>query len=92
MPTLTEAKRLLRFWDKGNSATLADSLRYHFAAHGEEVGTSDVWQYVKEAKAFSQDLRGARAVDIGNGKTWYVKSGRYVIKNPDGKILSFGRR
>ena len=88
--TLGEAKQLVGGWSKGTFETTGNSLRYHFAEHGTELGAKNVWQYMRKAEAFLNNLRGAKTMALEGGGTRYTKSGRYIILDKDKKILSFG--
>jgi filamentous hemagglutinin len=69
---------------------VADSIKYHFKRHGTEVGASNEWQYLRKAEAFNQNLRGARKSYLPDGRTRYMKDGKYIIKDAEGKIISYG--
>jgi RHS repeat-associated protein len=89
--TLAEAKALLGSWGRGSFGTLAASLRYHFAEHGAEVGARTMLQYLRKAAEFSRTAaRNATRYLLENGKIRYVKDGKYVIKDAEQKIISFG--
>jgi RHS repeat-associated protein len=90
VPTLSEAKKLFGLWDKSTFDTLADSLRYHFNEHGEELGAKNVWQFMRKAEGFKQNLRGAGRAALDGGKTRYMKNGKYIILDGNGNIVSFG--
>ena len=80
-------------WSKGSFDSVEDSLQYHFKEHGEEVGATNIDQYVRKAEGFSQNLRGAHKSYPPNGTPGavrYTKNGKYIIIGPNGKILSFG--
>lgn len=81
-------------WNKGTFDTPEDSLMYHFKKHGQEVGASDVEQYLRKAEAFSEQLRGAtkKSIDYPTpGVTRYYKNGKYVDKIGN-QIISFGKQ
>ena len=80
---LSEAKNLVGGWSKGTLNTMADSLRYHFAEHGTEVGAKNVWQYMRKAAGFKQNLKGASKASLENGATRYTKKGQYIILDRD---------
>ena len=88
--TLQEAKRLISLWSKGTFPTVTESIKYHFARHGAEVSAEEVWAYLRKAEGFSNNLRKARKMNLDFGYVRYMKSGFYVIKDINGKILSFG--
>jgi len=85
-----EANELVSSWAKGTFPTVSESIKYHFARHGKEVAAEDVWQYLRKSAAFARNLRGARTNELEIGVLRYMKKGYYVIRNEDGKILSFG--
>lgn len=87
---LKEAKELMSGWSQGSFRTVAASIRYHFGAHGAEVGTTQVWQYLRRADAFRRNLRGASRNYLEGGKTRYTKKGRYVILDENSRIISWG--
>ncbi len=88
--SLKEAKKLVSLWSKGTFPTVAQSIRYHFAVHGKSVSAENIWQYLRKAESFSANLRGTRKSELEIGFIRYMKSGYYIIKNNEGKILSFG--
>ena len=91
MPQVTfkEAKKLVSFWGKGTFPSAAESIKYHFARHGREVSAQNVWQYLRKAFAFNENLRGARTSEIDVKVVRYMKSGYYIIKDEVGKCLSY---
>jgi hypothetical protein len=88
--TFPEAKKLVRLWSNGTFPTVAESIRYHFARHGESLLAKSVWQYLRKAGNFSNNLRNARKSTLENDKIRYMKNGFFVIINLQGKIVSFG--
>jgi RHS repeat-associated protein len=89
--TLTEAKALVGAWARGSFNTVSKSLTYHFARHGEEVGAKTMLTYLRKAADFARTAeKGATKTILGNGMTRYEKAGRYVIKDANGNIISFG--
>jgi hypothetical protein len=88
--TFTEAKKLIRLWSRGTFPTVAESIRYHFARHGESLSAKDVWQYLRKSAKFVNNLRNARKKNLNDGKNRYMKNGFFVIIDLDGKIVSFG--
>ncbi len=88
--TFSEAKTLVGAWAKGTFDSVFDSIRYHFATHGSEVGAKDFLQFLRKATEFSRSLRGATRTYLSDGKIRYEKNGRFVIKDAEGFILSFG--
>ena len=80
-------------WHEGSFASAGESLAYHFAEHGEEVGAASAEQYLNKALEFSKSLRRAASAPVDGlteGVTRYSKSGRYIDLAPDGRIISFG--
>jgi pyocin large subunit-like protein len=88
--TLLEAKKLLSLWSKGTFPTVAESIKYHFTVHGKSVSAKNVWQYLRKVESFAANLRGARKSILDNESIRFMKGGHYIIKNREGKILSFG--
>jgi len=87
---MAEAKNLVGAWGRGSFKTVSASLRYHNEVHGAEVGAKNVWQYMRKAEAFKQNLKGATKHAVENG-TRYEKNGKYIILDKDKKILSYGK-
>ena len=77
-------------WGRGTFNNRAESLRYHLVELGEEVGAGNVWQYMRKAKSFKQNLHGAGKAYLDNGRTRYMKSGQYITLDQNGKIVSYG--
>jgi RHS repeat-associated protein len=88
--TYTEAKTLVGAWGKGTFRTLSDTIGYHFEKHGGEVGAENVLQYLRKAFEFGRNLKGATKKFLEEGAIRYEKSGRYIIKDAEGNILSYG--
>ena len=88
--SLHEAKKLVSLWSKGTFPTVADSIKYHFAVHGKDVSAQNIWQYLRKAANFAANLRGAKKSFLDGGYIRFMKDGNYIIKNNEGKILSFG--
>lgn len=88
--TFREAKQLVSKWSKGTFPTISESIKYHFARHGAEVSAENIWQYLRKANNFAENLRGAGKGELEKGFTRYMKNGYYIIKDTKGKILSFG--
>ena len=76
-------------WGKGTFETVEKSLAYHSEKHGEEVGAESLLQYLRKAEGFNQNLRGATKSVLDNAIR-HSKNGKYIIKDLEGKILSFG--
>jgi RHS repeat-associated protein len=88
--TYSEAKTLVGAWGKGTFRTLSDTIAYHFEKHGGEVGAQNVLQYLRKASEFSRNLKGATKRFLEGGAIRYEKNGRYIIKDAEGNILSYG--
>lgn len=88
--TLQEAKRRVSSWSKDTFTTVAESIKYHFARYGAEVSAENIWEYLRKTESFGNNLRKSRKMNLDFGYVRYMKSGFYVIKNINGKILSFG--
>jgi len=72
---------------------VADSIRYHFGEHGEEVGAENVWQYLRKADNFgSLKGRGIPIEGRTDGVLHYFKGDRYIDVAPGGGIISYGAR
>jgi len=88
LPTLSEAKRLVRAWAPDPiTARRSDSIRYHF----EEHGGADLWQYLRDARRVSLTLRGTGRPIPGRtlGVQGYQTKNGYIHISPRG-IISFG--
>jgi hypothetical protein len=81
--SLTEAKKLINKWDKGNHYTICDSIRYHVKKHGD----GDTLKYLR--KAYNFNKKGAHHFTRSDGSTIYKrKSGEYLIERY-AKIVSY---
>lgn len=89
-----EMKELKEKWGEGSFDSVEDSIEYHYKTHGEEVGASDLRQYLRKAKEFARNLKRARNLGEVDGATpgviRYEKNGRYIDLAPNGDIISFG--
>ena len=89
-----EMEELKKKQGKGSFKNTENSVEYHFNEHGEEVGASDLRQYLRKAKEFARNLKRARKVGRVKGRTpgviRYEKNGRYIDLAPNGDIISFG--
>jgi RHS repeat-associated protein len=83
-----EIATLSKKWSKGSFNSLEDSLAWHFKKHGAEVEAKDLLQYLRKADGFIS--KNADRFPSGDGGTRFVKNGRYIIKNLEGLIVSFG--
>ena len=81
-------------WAKGTHPSSEASLEKHFKDHGAEVGAADKEQYLRKAKGFKQNLRGATKSPVSGGTEGvirYKKLDKYIDLAPDGTIISFGK-
>ena len=87
-------EELKKKWGGGSFDDVDDSIEHHYKKHGEEVGPSDLRQYLRKAKEFARNLKRARIVGRVKGKTpgviRYEKMGKYIDLAPNGDIISFG--
>ena len=89
-----EIATLSKKWSKGSFDTLEDSFAKHFDKHGAEVGARDLLQYLRKADAFASDLArgsGPKRVPLPEGATRFIKSGKFIIKDAEGLIRTFGK-
>jgi len=81
--SLSEAKKLMKRWDRGNHETLSDSIRYHVGKHGE----GNTLKYLRKAYNFKK--KGAHKAMRSDGSTIYKrKSDEYLIAR-NSKIVSY---
>jgi hypothetical protein len=81
----SEYQRLSRLWGQGSFKNIAESLRYHYTKHGR----SSFATYLRKADSFN--YRGAQKISRSDGTTIHRRSsGEFVIKDRDGKIVSYG--
>lgn len=85
-----EGARLLSQWGRGTFESVAESVLYHFGKHGEEVGAEGTLQYLRKAEGFASNLKRARRVKLEGGAVRFEKKGRFLIKDAEGLIVSFG--
>jgi RHS repeat-associated protein len=89
-----EAKTLVGAWAKDPiKGTISSAIKYHFKEHGAQVGARNVVSYMRKALHFAKNLKGAKSHPVEGlteGVTRYIKNGRYVDLDPQGKIISFG--
>jgi RHS repeat-associated protein len=86
-----EIATLSQKWSKGTFETLDESLAYHFEKHGLRAGTADsLLQYLRQADSFAENLQRSRTIRLSEGATKFIKNGRFLIKDVEGKIVSFG--
>lgn len=82
-------------WNKGSLSSPEESVAFHFYEHGEEVGATDISQYLRKADGFKANLRGAHKSYVEgyvDGVIRYSKNGKYIDLAPDGSIVSFGKQ
>jgi hypothetical protein len=82
-------------WAQGSYSSPEESLIKHFEKHGAEVGAENVEQYLRQAEAFADNLKGARKVynipGVTPNVTRYYKNGKYIDMVGDW-IISFGKQ
>lgn len=77
-------------WAKGTHPSSEASLEKHFKDHG----AADKEQYLRKAKGFKQNLRGATKSPVSGGTEGvirYKRLDKYIDLAPDGTIISFGK-
>jgi len=87
----SEVTQLVGRWGRGSFETVGQSLLYHFFKHGEEVGAHDMLTYLRKADGFAANLKRAKAVPLAEGAVRIEKKGMYIIKDANGRILSYGK-
>ena len=88
-----ELEELKDGWGKGSFPDKEATIKYHYNKHKEEVGADSLLQYLRKAKAFSKNLRGAKKREVTGatkGVMKYEKNGKYIEIAPNGDIISFG--
>ena len=88
-----ELEELKDGWGKGSFSNKEATIEYHYKKHKEEVGADSLLQYLRKAKAFSKNLRGAKKSNVmgaTKGVIKYEKNGKYIEIAPNGDIISFG--
>ena len=88
-----ELEELKDGWGKGSFPDKEATIKYHYNKHKEEVGADSLLQYLRKAKAFSKNLRGAKKREVTGatkGVMKYEKNGKYIEIAPNGDIVSFG--
>ncbi|WP_338985685.1 hypothetical protein [Fusobacterium animalis] len=88
-----ELEELKDGWGKGSFSDKEATIKYHYNKHKEEVGADSLLQYLRKAKAFSKNLRGAKKSNVmgaTKGVIKYEKNGKYIEIAPNGDIISFG--
>ena len=88
-----ELEELKDGWGKGSFSDKEVTIKYHYNKHKEEVGADSLLQYLRKAKAFSKNLRGAKKRKVTGatkGVIKYEKNGKYIEIAPNGDIISFG--
>ncbi|PHH95413.1 hemolysin [Fusobacterium polymorphum] len=59
-----ELEELKDGWGKGSFSDKEATIEYHYKKHKEEVGADSLLQYLRKAKAFSKNLRGAKKSNV----------------------------
>ena len=88
-----ELEELKDGWGKGSFSDKEATIKYHYNKHKEEVRADSLLQYLRKAKAFSKNLRGAKKREVTGatkGVIKYEKNGKYIEIVPNGDIISFG--
>ena len=88
-----ELEELKDSWGKGSFSDKKATIEYHYKKHKEEVGADSLLQYLRKAKAFSRNLRGAKKSNVmgaTKGVIKYEKNSKYIEIAPNGDIISFG--
>ena len=85
-----EVATLAERWGKGTFESVEDSLAYHFSEHGAEVDADSLLQYLRKADDFASNLERSKRVNLPDGAVRFIKNGRYLIKDAEGRIVSFG--
>lgn len=86
-----EIATLSKKWSKGTFKTLEDLFAYHFGEHGAEVNAKSPLQYLRKADALAENLTRSDRIPLSEGATRIVKNGRFIIKDAEGLIRTFGK-
>lgn len=81
-------------WGKGNFDTINKNFLYNYRTHSDEVGAKSQEQYLRKAKTFSKNLKGAvykGEVKGLSGVERWEKNGKYIDIDKNGDIISFGK-
>ena len=78
-------------WGKGSYNTAKEYVEDHFKRKGVDVNAENLLQYLRKAEGFSQNLKKATTKGLENGATRFTKSEKYIIKDIEGLIVSFGK-
>jgi len=84
--TWSEARRLVRGWDRSTFRTRAESIRYHHTKHG---GDLRLWRYLVEASEFDRSRAAARLQQDGT-IIYRRRTGAFLIESSGGTV-SYGR-
>ncbi len=76
-----ELSQLTEVWSKGTFDTVLNSLEYHFAKHGAEVGAEDIADYAQKAADYRTEVIG----DI-SAMSAQELSEKYIVSESAGKI------
>lgn len=90
--SLSEAKNLVKQWQKDPVTGLRkDNIRYHFKEHGDG---KTLPQYLRSAEQFAKEVKGrGKLVDgLTSNVMRNKKGGRYIDRNSNGEIVSYGRK
>ncbi|MDD1607902.1 MAG: RHS repeat-associated core domain-containing protein [Methylococcaceae bacterium] len=82
-------------WHEGTFDSPSDSLKKHFDKHGRDVNASSPEDYLKKAKEYKNNRRGAAKSDVDGeteGVVRHSKNGKYIDIAPDGRIISYGKQ
>jgi len=84
-----EYDRLASKWDAATFDDVGENLEKHAAKHGD---ADDIAKYMRKADNFN--YKGAKSTgnrpEFGDTTKWERKSGEFIIKNSDGKIVTYG--
>ena len=65
-------------WGKGSFPDKEATIKYHYNKHKEEVGADSLLQYLRKAKAFSKNLRGAKKREVTGATKGVIKYEKMV--------------
>jgi len=73
-----ELEELKDGWGKGSFSDKEATIKYHYNKHKEEVGADSLLQYLRKAKAFSKNLRGAKKREVTGATKGVMKYEKMV--------------
>ena len=73
-----ELEELKDGWGKGSFSDKEATIKYHYNKHKEEVGADSLLQYLRKAKAFSKNLRGAKKREVTGATKGVIKYEKMV--------------